>query len=121
MSSHKITIAGKSLDELIPADATKVGFSRRGDSFQLDIEQTKTWSTDGAIKANYQQVTETTHYLGLDGTVEASVVHEKDAELVKPPINVHDLQKEREQLGAKPERPRIIQPGAGIPHPIKMK
>jgi len=119
--NHKITVAGNPLDDLIPADASKVGFSRRGDSFQLDIEQTKTWSTDGAIKANYQQVTQTTHYLGLDGTLQASVVYEKDAELVKQPINVHDLQKEREQIG-KPEPSRIIHPAsAQAPRPIKIK
>jgi len=122
MSTHKITVAGAPLDYLIPADATKVGFSRRGDSFQLDIEQTKTWTTDGLVKADYQQVTQTTVYIGLDGTVQATCVYEKDPELGKQPINVHDLSRERDALGlAKPGHSRIIHPGAGVPRPIKIK
>jgi hypothetical protein len=123
--NHKITVAGKPLDDLIPADASKVGFSRRGDSFQLDIEQTEKWTTDGAIKIEYQQVTQTTHYIGLAGSLQASCVYEKDAETVKQPINVHDLAKERARLRVAPtntpEPSRIIHPGAGVPRPIKIK
>jgi len=41
--------------------------------------------------------------------------------LVKQPINVHDLQKEREQLG-RPEPSRIIHPaGVQEPRPLKIK